>query len=1001
MRTGFFVAALVSSIVSLLSEVYVTTLNDSLAPFIALVVVLIPSLVTGALISRYVRNRITHRIYLLFQEKIKDMRTKTGMSSFAGVERSYSKGGRRVSIIESQTPRILDEIGTNIMQLTSEKTKKEPPVFRSPHEVEMACRFIRDSDNPNALILMREIFEASFLQYPKDGYVHITAALYLLSLSTETTMLLRPDETNAEKAESLLAKISCMSVAFDVRFMAFFCEKLIEQSRKSKEVQNSELNISSYVEVLSSETFAKTYHIASLAELKAFWTCVRRGSTTRDYMAYPNYLRFIADATGKASLDTRDNYVSLISRFPKSKNMMRLYAQFSGTVLADMEEYRRLLTNAEELEDSEDSTDDVTLPSHRPSSMNAKPSMDKEDTSSLEAIDESETQHDIGNEGNENGGANDSKSSVQLLSGQQFTTVFRKSASSHGGSSQTSESREARRARAMRNEFVERLVRAPQVFNRRLQFLVVLSLLLATFAMGYAAEVFTSVGNDVNSFLTTTEIGRMGVAVSQTARLMAYFGSIGDRDSYERWKSELATNNNFVGNVSLPYLVDRATMKTGTVEVTLYDKIKTTISAAQPRTVLMNQYQLASAVNEYARGLLAEDMTFFQMYPPTIDKRLRFLLDNLLIIGESLKAVCDGGEADFSEKVQSELTLLWLAIVISLAIFVFYPLLTEVRTIQLRYLKHLQAIPKKTIDEILLIIDEQLEFLTQDGLETKLTSSTRQDGTRVGHRLNEAINVALSLVVVGAFACAILVPLIIRLPINLTYVSLVNYTGGRKYFVRITRTLGYEVLLGGRPEMYMETYLDKYQALHDNAISGHGEREITPTSSIEIIRHILTEPGCKTVCDPAIREYNSSYGITYDSVTAPVDQQINDYIRAGREFMVVNALAATRNFQDPHILYMESIQKDIVKALLVVDNLILQEFLPQGNNQALLIAIALFSAAVISISGIYTFNFRSLIRRRVQEMESIVSLMHMIPPSGAPDKLSRVIQSGGAISEDD
>ncbi|KXS13274.1 hypothetical protein M427DRAFT_71499 [Gonapodya prolifera JEL478] len=899
-RSGIFVAAVVSSFISLLSEVLGASSLDSLGPFITLVVSLPFSFALGFFLNRWVINTVTRRIYMRFQAQIKDMRTKTGMLSFAGVERNGPRLSRRVSIVENQISHVLDDIGTNIMSLTSEKTVKEPPVFRSPHEVEIACRFVRNTENPNALILMREIFEAAFLQYPKDGFVHITAALYLLAFSSETTMLLHPSETNAEKAETLLCKLASMRNAFDVRFLSFVCEKLIEQTLKvgGGVIKNV---VCSYVEVLSQENYAKTYHIASLSELKAFWTSVRRGSTTKDYLDYPNYLPFIADATSKA----KENYHRLTTRFPKSKNTLRLFAQFTGTVLADAEECRRLLASAEELEELEQGSD-FDLTKEHPRHLLKQVSLEK-NASLARMKGFSEENHD---EGPPNS-VDERKLSRRTFSDAEAPVVSRKAASSHGGSSQTSESREVRRQRIMRNEFIKRLVNIPLTFSRRLKILAGVCVIVATCAIGYTTSVFSSVAVDVNSFLTTTEIGRMAVASIQAARLMSYFGSKGDNTSYQYWKKQADSANTFTATVSLPYLIDRSSLQTGMVDVVTYDKITKDALSTQPYSKSMNQYQ---------------------------------------------------------------------------------------------------AIPKKALDDILLQIDEQLELLVQDGVEGKAGSSTIQDGARGGHRITESLNVIASLFLIGACACAILLPLIYRLPTNTTYVSLVNYTGGRKYMVRMVRTLGYEVLindnttwLAGRPEMHMRYYIDKMEALHLNSMTGHGEREIPPTSSIEIIRPILAEPGCNTDCDPNVKHYNGTIGWTFDEAVAPVDQMINDYIRAAREFLIINALQGSQNFVDDRMRFMEEIQVDIVAALLKVDELVLNVFLPQGNNNAMSASIALFVLTVISITGLYTFNFRGLIERRVQQMEIVVCLLHMVPQAAlnASPKLTRLIQTGGATLGED
>ncbi|KAJ3337888.1 hypothetical protein HDU93_000388 [Gonapodya sp. JEL0774] len=943
-RSGIFFAAFVMSLISLACDVSGLAATDSLVPLCLLAAIVVPSILAGAFLNRAVRTIVTRQIYARFKAKMKDMRG-TG-KSFATMK--YNNSGRRVTLDGQSLDGILDRVEENIFRLTTEKSKYEPPIFNSPYDVELACRFVRDSEDPDSRILVRELMEAAFLQYPKDGMVLIEAALYLLAFPEDTTAVHRPDETNAEKAFDLLEKIFNINVAFDVRFMGFVCEKLAEQSQKSKEVQKSDLNFSSFIEISSQEKYAKIYHIASLTELKAFWTCVRRATTNKDYLKYPDYLNSIASATARA----RDNYQRLITRFPKSKNMLRLFADFNRTVLADSEECRRLLSVAEELENAAlNNSEDDSI---------SDPESELESGSLLSITINGQSGNENGTEASES----DGKEQTQEVSMQDRRMPHpRKAASSHGDSQATGESREARRARANRLEFVKRLVHVPRNYRTRLQALSVICLVLTSFAFGYTNTVFHSLSADVDSFLTTTEIGRTALATIQAARLMTYFASTGDSTNYNRWKQDLANQNNQNGNISLPYLVSSSSDTSQKVQVKLYSKITNDYHTWQPETAYMNQFQVASRVNEYARSLLA-----------------------------------------------------------------------EVRVTQLKYLKFLQSIPAKVLDEILLTIDEQLEFLTEDDVDIDEKSLPSQDAGRDGRQGKESLILGASLLALCACGCAILIPAVVRLPINATFVDvrddLINYTGGRKFMVRMTRTLGYEVLLGGgfwrdfcgcpfarkpafhnednstwtfgEQEMHMKDYIVKLKTLHEDALTGHGEVPHPPTTSIPIVHEVLEGWGCKIDnCDPAVRTYNESYGFSLEEALSPVDQQLADYIQNAEEFLVVNALKATHNFADPRILYMEAIQHDIVAGLREVDHLILKDYLPQGNTLASSASIALFVLTVSLFGAFYVRIYNRLIEEREAEMETVVTLIQTIPLHSAPEKFVRLVQSAGASSEDD
>ncbi|KXS13282.1 hypothetical protein M427DRAFT_382143 [Gonapodya prolifera JEL478] len=292
-------------------------------------------------------------------------------------------------------------------------------------------------------------------------------------------------------------------------------------------------------------------------------------------------------------------------------------------------------------------------------------------------------------------------------------------------------------------------------------------------------------------------------------------------------------------------------------------------------------------------------------------------------------------------------------VVIAKVWLIWYPLLQESRANQLRYLKYLQSVSKKTLDEILLVIDEQLEFLTEDGVDHTSTSIGQEGIAK--RRWREYLYLAGSMFLYGLATWATLVPAIAVLPVNSTYVELVAFTNGRKFLMRITRTLGYEVLIAdnttwipGRAEMYMKDYTSKLRALHENAVTGHGIKNIPATTSIPILNDVLENVGCTYItCDPAVRNYNASIGFSYDEAVAPVNQQITDYIVAAEEFLTYNALKGTKNFWDERMQFMEAMQNDIVEGLLKVDRLVLQQYLPQSNAVASAACIALFVIAVM------------------------------------------------------
>ncbi|KXS16911.1 hypothetical protein M427DRAFT_68686 [Gonapodya prolifera JEL478] len=249
-----------------------------------------------------------------------------------------------------------------------------------------------------------------------------------------------------------------------------------------------------------------------------------------------------------------------------------------------------------------------------------------------------------------------------------------------------------------------------------------------------------------------------------------------------------------------------------------------------------------------------------------------------------------------------------------------------------------------------------------------------------------------SFVLYSCFTFVVLIPPLIRIPENLKFVELVSYSNGQKYLVQLIQTMSYEVLIGdnttwlrGRPEAIMKDLTQQLKDLHQNIVTGHGDKEIPPSTSIAILNSLLESHGCHIDdCTPALTGesvYNATYGFTYEAVTSPVNQ------------------IGTKNFVDDRLRFMEHTQDDIISALQTVDRLILKEFLPTGNNQALSASIALFSLALAVFLFFYVTIYSRVMHTREMEMEVLVALLHQAAQTGQPqEQLTKLIQTGGAAA---
>ena len=139
-------------------------------------------------------------------------------------------------------------------------------------------------------------------------------------------------------------------MSLNQKFQLYQFQQTDKQSAKHKEFAGSgdEMNFVSMVEYQSLENNVRRLHVQTLQELRDFWQGVRNVKSKDDLGAQ---LFRIADLTGK----TKKLYATLISRFPNSSNVLRLYARFSAIILADRDFAKDLNDTAIETEIHNDS----------------------------------------------------------------------------------------------------------------------------------------------------------------------------------------------------------------------------------------------------------------------------------------------------------------------------------------------------------------------------------------------------------------------------------------------------------------------------------------------------------------------------------------------------------------------------------------------------------------------------------------------------------------------
>ncbi|TPX66371.1 hypothetical protein SpCBS45565_g04490 [Spizellomyces sp. 'palustris'] len=333
LRAGIFFAAFLSGIIAAISYAIG---SDSIALPILAVVTVPLGFIVGVLACRSAFKSITSRVYRKLQVKQKMLPQMGKIAEEGGVRIIKTANIEDSEKAEMNQSDWLD----NLQTITTLRTRpKDIRVFNNVAEVEIACRFVHNNRSDEALFIMDEIFAEGFRQYPKDAMLNLVYAEYLENYTPPGN----------EEPAYFIQKAKTLKPAFDARFFIFMQDHILEQSKRTEGLNSSTLNISSYVEFQTMQNGARRNHLATLLEIRGFLTHVRTHQRGRDPKTYPIFLQRISEAEQKAT----EYYKKLISRWPKSKVLLRMYAAFLMQIKNDKEGAAKFSNAAEEIEELE------------------------------------------------------------------------------------------------------------------------------------------------------------------------------------------------------------------------------------------------------------------------------------------------------------------------------------------------------------------------------------------------------------------------------------------------------------------------------------------------------------------------------------------------------------------------------------------------------------------------------------------------------------------------
>ncbi|KAI9102408.1 hypothetical protein DFS34DRAFT_591060 [Phlyctochytrium arcticum] len=325
--------------------------TDHVGAIIALWLLLIPEFLLGWYISKSFRNFTIRSVMKKLQSRQRqiDEGLVHPQASMADLERNWK---RRRSQSFANVPHIVgtahieeSDIEKNYIANASEilqtRTVQIVRVFKSPFDVEIACRFLQYNSSSQALLLANKIFETGIEQFPASPRLRLMKAYYSAYFHI----------SDVDDTLSCLIAAKKMKPAVDTRFFVYFEERTMEQENRKEDLMISSMNLqhSTYTCRRSRMYLeARTHHLKALLAMRTLWQYWRQDSVI--LACVPYLLDHIENS--RAAADRY--YHTLVDKYPNSKEMIGKYASFLNHVTGETDKAHKYEERLRELE-----TDDI------------------------------------------------------------------------------------------------------------------------------------------------------------------------------------------------------------------------------------------------------------------------------------------------------------------------------------------------------------------------------------------------------------------------------------------------------------------------------------------------------------------------------------------------------------------------------------------------------------------------------------------------------------------
>ncbi|KNE65581.1 hypothetical protein AMAG_19184 [Allomyces macrogynus ATCC 38327] len=231
--------------------------------------------------------------------------------------------------------RLMQASSTDLLAMAQSVELPPPAVFRSPLQVEACLRFIRNNPTDDQVIIGLHLLDRGLQQFD-DALLQYLAAVYLRTYFGT--------EGQYSATDLLDAVTSKRELPFDLKFLVFAHDRHQADERRARGLGGTEgLQVLENVELQNLDRKCKQAHLRSLTTLREIFDALHAQSSDGRVVA-------AVKALTQARIEASDCYTKLLELLPKSKNVLRSYAQFLMVVEGNQIKATRILEQVEEAE---------------------------------------------------------------------------------------------------------------------------------------------------------------------------------------------------------------------------------------------------------------------------------------------------------------------------------------------------------------------------------------------------------------------------------------------------------------------------------------------------------------------------------------------------------------------------------------------------------------------------------------------------------------------------